>query len=233
MSVHPFVTEANRRAHTRVVVPRGAVVTAKLHPDGIRGDVLSAYVRDVSPGGVNVRLRDRPIYPLRPGQNFRAHIDYEGFAVEIPCAVVRHSDVQVSLRYPFDAPDLADPDQLRLWTLLMRVCTESIDVVRPEDFAGLRFPPIYRHYHQPGYLDMRIQRERPAWWQIVFLGLAVAWTEEGGVTAATVPQRALTSGAQAAALELSRSLLKRCADAAPIDDDDFLFALDTLPSSGR
>src|SRR6266568_2525684 len=94
--------------------------------------------------------------------------------------VVRVGTHDLSIAYPAEPRD--ETVNQELLALVVSLVTRRIDHIDSHRFVeNLTAHLAHHHFSDGGYLDVRVQVEPPAWWQVVFLEVLVSWSELGGL----------------------------------------------------
>jgi hypothetical protein len=239
----PLPTLAKRH-HVRVPVPATVTLFARVRAPGSAGPGARCLVTDISAGGLSAALMEGARVDVpHEGQPAVASLEYEGEEAQVAARVVRAGAQQVSLA--LDAP--ADQLDLPLLSLIARLVARRIDFVdRARVGAAAARKLTHRHFYGAGYLDVRVETQAPAWWQIVFLEYLISWHERDATVTTGVLDRAFSAErardplavrAEVARhatpapklLALAAAIARHCAAAQPAQADAFELMARVLP----
>jgi hypothetical protein len=169
-----------KRRHVRVLIAPAVRVYATVRASGAVLGAARGVVSDISAGGMAVNLIEGGRFELPPpGSDAQVEIDFEGEEVKVTGTVVRTSAQELSFAFP---PAHTDQDlDVELLGLIASIVTRRVELVdRRVAAARLASKLTHRHFYGAGYLDLRVQTEEPAWWQLVFLENLVSWNRRDG-----------------------------------------------------
>jgi hypothetical protein len=170
-----------KRLNVRVVVPPTMALYARVRSSARATGVCRGVVGDLSAAGMAVTVIEGGRFELpREGQDVTVELDFEGTAARVAGKVVRVGARQISIAYPVELRDETLNEELL--SLIARVVTKRVDYMDARRFVhSLHARLAHRHFAGAGYLDLRVQVDAPAWWQVVFLEYLTSWSEAGGL----------------------------------------------------
>jgi hypothetical protein len=170
-----------KRMHVRVVVPPTVTLYARVKASANARAHHRAFVNDVSAAGMGLTIIEAGRYELlHEDQEITVDLDFEGTEARVAGRVVRvDANQHLSVAYPPEPRDATI--NYDLLALVAQVVTQNVDFVDGRRHAGsLRARLAHRHFSSAGYLDVHVQVDAPAWWQIVFLEYLASWSELDG-----------------------------------------------------
>ena len=180
----PQLPNFAKRSSVRVVVPSTIPTYCTIQRRGRTSGGQRGLVRDLSAAGLSMHIFDNLGEPFPEGEAISGRVDSAGATAVFSGEVIRASRNEVGIRFTHAADELFN---MQLLMLIMRIVTGKIQYAdRGTARGALRHELTHKHFYGPGYLDVRVQRSSPAWWQVVFLEYLCAWSEATGVSTGTI-----------------------------------------------
>jgi hypothetical protein len=170
----------SKRTRTRVVVPPGVVVHARFNT-GPRGSISwRGLVNDLSAAGLGAALTEGP-RGLAPeeGQRVVAELNLDGTEVAVEGHVKRVGARTIAV--VFTPAQQGEEQSVPLLALLAQLLTRRIELLGPRGQRTGAARLGHQHFYGSGPLNLRVQADGPAWWELSFLDYLVSWSEETGL----------------------------------------------------